>query len=885
MKSLDLTNKKSLLITVIIFTNLLTLFVALLIKYDSPYVEIDEVTKPQYYYTNKTKEQLNVPPVQLSKRFVLFILDGCRSDAFFIFPNDYFKEKLDQGQFGISITDVPTETRTCHMNLFSGRPEDPSSIFFKFSQTPHEYNSIWSNLDYSLLVGPKMAIVGYNNFEGKKINTEQALRRSGSFRKRLRFSSELFTDEIPPVNTDISALQKMNLPKTGYYINFEGTDSGGHFYDEYGFKYFRLLTVAAEEIKRIEDLFNNNYKDGLTTFIISADHGMSKRGTHGGESKYELNTPYIIWGNGISKPAYLKDGEERAKPKYDFDNFNDWLLPKNKKRIDIYQNSLPSLLSCILGVGLPTNSIGRINENILSDNEHFKVSSLLANLKQLYTLFNSLLTKHNKQCIIGENSIPNTLKEEEVKKEINAIIHLIRNKEFLTAKERIHNLLDLVEYGLGLITSFGKVPSKILVLCSYAIFCWFSIQFSIFLKQKIIYQKNLINTQNYKLDSGDDDFNNSLDKFEEKEILNKKKKKKTLNFFNNTKKLYRIYIGNSTIRTNNNKNLFQNIDQIINLKFKVIFFATNLLIITFILIPIEYDFQINWILFGGAFIIFVSISLYFETFSILNKKQLNKLKQSLNRKIFIYQLILIFLSTLISYNSSKKILEQKEISRNTIYMSWVIIFGSILPLFSSYKYQINRLNTVFLSFTPFFILITLNKEIIHFGLLYVLLLSLYKIVKLLPNYNNIEWIVSNLTLYLFFLTYFGSGNVISISSFCYKCVNKVLSEEDYLIMTILIVIKILLPMIFICIFLQFVLKKIKLQSNLLIFMIWNSQIYIGSFVLLLLQNKHIGSWKNNLRSIAPFLIFNGMGILGIILLSLSKLFILKRKVKNNNKII
>ncbi|KAJ6231649.1 phosphatidylinositol glycan [Anaeramoeba flamelloides] len=380
-----------LLSLLIICSNLFTLYGSLLIKYDSPYVKIDQVTKPQYYYSNKTKEQLNTPPIPLSKRFVLLILDGCRADSFFINQNDYFQSKMLEGQFGLSITEVPTETRTCHMNLFSGRPEDPNSLFYGWTKTPHEFDSIWFHLNYSLLVGPESAIMNYKNMQGKKINTGEKIPKNKHFILRMQLSSEILMNQFPPMNGEPDDIKKMNFPKTGYFLNFEGVDSAGHFYDSKSVKYFRLLNHASNEIKKIEKIVNNHFEDKLTTFIVTSDHGMSEQGAHGGESKYELTTPYLIWGNGISKSKELMPNEKRVKSVYEFEDFDSWNFPKNRKRIDIEQNSIASLLSSTLGVGFPANSIGIINENILYPNNHYRAASLLTNFKQLYTLFDGLL--------------------------------------------------------------------------------------------------------------------------------------------------------------------------------------------------------------------------------------------------------------------------------------------------------------------------------------------------------------------------------------------------------------------------------------------------------------------------------------------------------------
>lgn len=85
----------------------------------------------------------------------------------------------------------------------------------------------------------------------------------------------------------------------------------------------------------VQDMFENAFSDNSTTYIFTADHGMTNWGSHGGSSAHETETPLIIWGAGIQN---------------------------NRKKVkDINQVDIAPLISGLLGINYPVNSI--VNNN------------------------------------------------------------------------------------------------------------------------------------------------------------------------------------------------------------------------------------------------------------------------------------------------------------------------------------------------------------------------------------------------------------------------------------------------------------------------------------------------------------------------------------------
>lgn len=82
-------------------------------------------------------------------------------------------------------------------------------------------------------------------------------------------------------------------------------------------------------VDRVEILFQEFFKDNKTTYIFTADHGMTDWGSHGSGSAFETHVPVVAWGAGVSK---------------------------GRKR-NIKQNDLAPLISSLIGINIPTNSL------------------------------------------------------------------------------------------------------------------------------------------------------------------------------------------------------------------------------------------------------------------------------------------------------------------------------------------------------------------------------------------------------------------------------------------------------------------------------------------------------------------------------------------------
>ena len=141
------------------------------------------------------------------------------------------------------------------------------------------------------------------------------------------------------------------------------------------------IQVVDSIVHETEKLFLDFYGDEETTFVFTADHGMSKIGNHGdGGEALSLSrqvwpsspfsdpdntrTPLIAWGRGVRGP--LPD----SSPSSHDDFSRPWKLEHVLRR-DVSQADIAPLMASLIGIDWPVNSVG-----VLPDVDHTRVGFL-----------------------------------------------------------------------------------------------------------------------------------------------------------------------------------------------------------------------------------------------------------------------------------------------------------------------------------------------------------------------------------------------------------------------------------------------------------------------------------------------------------------------------
>lgn len=131
------------------------------------------------------------------------------------------------------------------------------------------------------------------------------------------------------------------------------------------------IRVVDDIVRQTEKLMSEFYGDGETSYVFTADHGMSNIGNHGdGGIGFRLpwiqtlrvhfrlpdpdstRTPLVAWGAGIRGPVRIPASyqilDEYSVP---------WELSHIVRR-DVEQADVAALMSALLGTHWPVNSVG-----------------------------------------------------------------------------------------------------------------------------------------------------------------------------------------------------------------------------------------------------------------------------------------------------------------------------------------------------------------------------------------------------------------------------------------------------------------------------------------------------------------------------------------------
>lgn len=175
-----------------------------------------------------------------------------------------------------------------------------------------------------------------------------------------------------------------------FFLHLLGIDTAGHASRPYSDKYLRNIQHVDAGVKKIHKLVNDFYKDDKTAWIFTADHGMSDWGSHGDGHPNNTRTPLIAWGAGIAKPnkEMLSGHDEYSKP---------WNL-SHIKRVDVEQADIASLMSYLVGLNYPANSVGELPLDYVDASLSAKSNSLLQNALEILEQYRvkELQTKQTK---------------------------------------------------------------------------------------------------------------------------------------------------------------------------------------------------------------------------------------------------------------------------------------------------------------------------------------------------------------------------------------------------------------------------------------------------------------------------------------------------------
>ncbi|KAL8560900.1 hypothetical protein ACOMHN_059084 [Nucella lapillus] len=327
-----------------------------------------------------------------AKRLVLFVADGLRADKFFELESSgkprtpYMRKVIEEkGAWGVSHTRVPTESRPGHVALIAGFYEDVSAVAKGWKENPVEFDSVFNESRNTWSWGsPDILPMFAKGASGDHVMTHSYPAHYEDFASSNISQLDVwvfkevkkFFDSSKQNATLMRALQQDKLV---FFLHLVGIDTNGHSNKPYSKEYLENIRVVDAGIRSMVDLVEDFYgHDDKTSYVMTADHGMTDWGSHGASHPDETLTPVVAWGAGVRHPRPT----DVYCGKFD-DNFcDDWRL-QHRRRVDIAQADVAPLMAFLVGLPFPVNSVGALPVDYLAGQDYSKAEGLFANAQQI----------------------------------------------------------------------------------------------------------------------------------------------------------------------------------------------------------------------------------------------------------------------------------------------------------------------------------------------------------------------------------------------------------------------------------------------------------------------------------------------------------------------
>ncbi|XP_024401012.1 uncharacterized protein [Physcomitrium patens] len=354
------------------------------------------------YFKSPIVSGMNPEPLGIkppANRVVLFIADGMRADKFFERDRDGqprapFLHNImhNKGRWGLSHARPPTESRPGHVAIIAGFYEDPSAVTKGWKANPVEFDSVFNRSRHTVAFGspdivpifcsalPHTYTDSYST-EFEDFATDASFLDEWAFDRLERFLKESQSD--PKIQKDIKDDGLI------IFLHLLGCDTNGHAHRPYSDIYLNNINLVDRGIESTVKLIEEYFPDGKTAYVFTSDHGMSNKGSHGDGDPQNTETPIVVWGSGVRGP-------EMASPEDDVDDgllFVDqhrhhentpasWGL-KHIERTDINQGDIAPLMSTLLGLPCPLNSVGTLPVEFLALDKRDQARAMFGNAKQV----------------------------------------------------------------------------------------------------------------------------------------------------------------------------------------------------------------------------------------------------------------------------------------------------------------------------------------------------------------------------------------------------------------------------------------------------------------------------------------------------------------------
>ncbi|XVE83899.1 hypothetical protein DITRI_Ditri16bG0125300 [Diplodiscus trichospermus] len=726
-----------------------------------------------------------------AKRLVLLVADGLRADKFFEpdsegnFRAPFLRSVImNQGRWGVSHARPPTESRPGHVAIIAGFYEDPSAVTKGWKANPVEFDSVFNRSRHTFSFGsPDIVPIFCGALPHSTWDTYphefEDFATDASFLDEWSFDQ--FQSLLNRSNDDPKLKRFLEQDNLVIFLHLLGCDSNGHAHRPFSSIYLNNVKVVDHIAERVYNLLESYYKDNRTSYIFTADHGMSDKGSHGDGHPSNTDTPLVAWGAGIKHPKPISERDHSHHGlRFVDEHLHDTPIPKEWglhgiERVDVNQADIAPLMSTLLGLPCPVNSVGNLPLGYVDMKEEEEVEAVLANTKQILNQFlrkSQIKLSHSLYFkpftpLAQYSSMLNQIEVSLSARDYKAAMQLSENLRSL-ALEGLHYFQTYDWLMLMTIITLGYIGWMIFLVL-HVLQAYTSLLGYISRKEEAVRQKcNSGKVQLWGcLFMGVVSLLLSLERspplyhayfamtvFLWTQILNEYQFIKALwrdlsgRKFNYIIKLLAIgvvsvFILELLVRSFTERKLYTWCFLVVGAIASIYLYnlfpwrsgipvfvcLTCWFLSLFTLMPAEIPDNNKLVIASGAMIIVIGFAAkWLDLHADGNKYWLGICKHEMMRQprfhlLFYLQALLVGLSSVMVFLSTSHRTEKQELHTIHQLMNWCIAgFSIILPLFSD-NGLLSRLNSIFLGFAPTFLLLSIGYEAVFYGALGLVLMA------------------------------------------------------------------------------------------------------------------------------------------------------------------
>lgn len=777
-----------------------------------------------------------------AKRLFLIVGDGQRADKTFgaqvdpatgeeTFLAPFLRSVvLNNGTYGLSHTRMPTESRPGHVAMIAGFYEDVSAVTKGWKENPVDFDSVFNRSTHTYSFGsPDILPMFAQGATPGKIDTWMYGHEFEDFTQssieldRFVFDhlDQLFANSTVDPALDAQIRQHGNV----FFLHLLGTDTSGHGYRPYSQEYYDNIRYTDAEIEKLVPKVHNFFGDEDSVFIFTADHGMSDFGSHGDGHPNNTRTPLVCWGKGCNKPVHVNSNEFLLDPfeKADMANWGFDHIQRN----DVNQADIAPLMSYLIGLDYPVNSVGELPLAFIDHPLHTKVKGLYLNA---LALLQQYIVKENEVMAHEFNFKPfPAFQEKSIQTFQSEIVQAIEQGDHPV--EKIQEFSQTILQGLDYLQKYNWLMLRTIVTLGFV--GWIIYAFVLFLQLFVIPLDSQQNNVTY--------YNHIF--FGTIGLATA-----ALFFYQDSPFNYYLYLLFPTFFWSEIFALRQDLLLGFRLFFKGLSTASIMGLVLFIVaffesialgftsrhvfsimflllalypfvlfkfksnLAISFSWLVNCVLLSifpiqdpvktESFNLIVSSGILMVMVGVVGHSMLKPYMSSVTSYIILMQIAFILISI---YSLSKSIISlsnRNGLPRDVQIINWTMLVLSLLlpptlhTRFLNKDYRVRYL-IAFLTFSPTFLILTISFE----SMFYILFASLIYQWILIEDLNvsNSKYIqLIRVTLIGFFnlqISFFGTGNVSSISSFSLDSVYRLLPIFDPFPMGALLMVKLIIPYI------------------------------------------------------------------------------------------